>query len=121
MRSTENIHVAVVGLGYVGMPLALALADHFPVTGFDVNTKRIDELKEGYDRNLEIDKARLEKTSCVFTDDREKLAAATVYIVTVPTPITDDNMPDLTLVERATETVGHYLKKGFSAGSMPIR
>lgn len=112
MSNASQPNICVVGLGYVGMPLALALAYHYPVTGFDVNKIRVQELNEGFDRNLEIEKPRLDKTSCVFTTDEASIAQANVYIVTVPTPITDDNLPDLSLVEAASATIGHYLKKG---------
>jgi UDP-N-acetyl-D-galactosamine dehydrogenase len=108
----KNAKVSIVGLGYVGMPLALALADYFPTTGFDVNTARITELKSGHDRNLEIESGRLLRTSCTFTANEKDLAQSNVFIVTVPTPITDSNDPDLYLVEKASETVSRYLKKG---------
>lgn len=104
--------IAVVGLGYVGMPLALALSDHFPTTGYDVHKGRIEELRRGYDRNKEISLDRLEKTRCVFTAQEQDIAQANVYIVTVPTPITENNDPDLELVEKASEAVARYLKKG---------
>jgi UDP-N-acetyl-D-galactosamine dehydrogenase len=110
--SAENISIAVIGLGYVGMPLALALSNHYQVVGFDVSEDRIKELKNGYDRNHEIDRSRFESTTCVFTSDPAGLKRSSVYIVTVPTPITDDNLPDLSLVESASAIVGRYLKKG---------
>lgn len=99
-------------MGYVGMPLALMLASHVPVTGFDVFEHRIDELKDGWDSNREIRQADLRTTSCAFTCDQEDLKDCNLYIVTVPTPIDDKNEPDLSAVISASETVSSHLKKG---------
>lgn len=105
-------HVAVVGLGYVGMPLALMLARHMPVTGFDIFSERIAELKAGVDRNREIEGDVLNRTSCVFTSDLADIKTCNVFIVTVPTPIDKQNKPDLAPVEAATRSVATVLKKG---------
>lgn len=104
--------ICVIGLGYVGMPLALALAEHFPVTGFDISRARVGELARGYDRNDEIDAARLSLTPCVFTADEAALAGHTLYIVTVPTPVDGQNRPDLSLVEKASAMVAPHLASG---------
>ncbi|HBR68344.1 MAG TPA: nucleotide sugar dehydrogenase [Rhodospirillaceae bacterium] len=108
----SKTHVAVIGLGYVGMPLALMLARHMPVTGFDIFAERIAELKAGVDRNCEIEGDVLSGTSCIFTSELADIKACNVFIVTVPTPIDERNKPDLTPVEKATRSVATVLKKG---------
>lgn len=105
-------HVAVIGLGYVGMPLALMLARHMRVSGFDISAERVAELKDGVDRNREIEGPLLRTTSCDFTSDLNDIKSCNVYIVTVPTPIDEYNKPDLGPVESATKTVASVLKKG---------
>jgi UDP-N-acetyl-D-glucosamine/UDP-N-acetyl-D-galactosamine dehydrogenase len=110
--SLENLKIAVVGLGYVGMPLAVALAKYGPVIGYDINKTRVNELNEGWDSNREIRQNILRATSCSFTHDLKDIEDCNVYIVTVPTPIDDNNDPDLTVVERATEALGEIVKKG---------
>lgn len=104
--------VAVAGLGYVGLPLAIALAKHFKVIGFDINTRRIDELKNGIDRTREQTSEQLKATTMEFTADAARLKDAQFIIVAVPTPIDEKNNPDLTLVERASVTVGKNLSPG---------
>tara|TARA_B100000780_G_C21120589_1_gene453835 strand:+ start:1518 stop:2831 length:1314 start_codon:yes stop_codon:yes gene_type:complete len=108
----KNMKVAVVGLGYVGMPLAVALAKYGPVQGYDVNKKRVADLKEGWDSNREISSAVLRATSCEFTDNIADIADSQIYIVTVPTPIDDNNDPDLDIVEKASAALGRIVKKG---------
>ncbi|MCK6418050.1 MAG: nucleotide sugar dehydrogenase [Alphaproteobacteria bacterium] len=108
----QKPHVAVVGLGYVGLPLALGLAKHMPVTGFDISARRVQELKRGEDSNRETDAAELRATSCRFTSDENDIGDCSVFIVTVPTPIDAHNEPDLTAVRQATAQVGRHLKKG---------
>lgn len=110
--SLPKAHVAVVGLGYVGMPLALVLANHMKVSGFDILDARINELRDGFDRNCEIEELLLRSTTCYFTNDIEDIRACNVYIITVPTPIDDQNRPDLRPVESATRVVSSLLKKG---------
>jgi UDP-N-acetyl-D-galactosamine dehydrogenase len=105
-------HVAVVGLGYVGMPLALMLAKHMKVTGFDIFDARVNELREGFDRNREIDGPLLRTTTCHFSSKLEDIQNCNVYIITVPTPIDEHNKPDLKPVESATKTVASVLKRG---------
>ncbi|QQG36336.1 MAG: nucleotide sugar dehydrogenase [Micavibrio aeruginosavorus] len=112
LRRLSDSHVAVVGLGYVGMPLALMLAKHMRVTGFDIHQERVEELKEGFDRNREIEGPLLRTTTCDFTSEVPDICDCNVYIVTVPTPIDGHNKPDLGPVESATKTVASVLKKG---------
>jgi len=104
--------ITVVGLGYVGMPLAIALAKYFPVKGFDINQKRVSELSEGWDSNREIGQAQLRTSSCDFTDKVDDIKGSNIYIVTVPTPIDENNKPDLGAVSAATKMIGDVLKKG---------
>ena len=104
--------IAVIGLGYVGLPLAVLLDEKFNVIGFDINSKRIEELKKGYDRTREVEKEKLEKSSVQFTDNPEEISHAKVIIITVPTPIDQHNIPDLRPIKSATKTVGKFMKKG---------
>lgn len=110
-------NIAVVGLGYVGLPVAVALAERLGVRGanvigFDIAATRIAELQAGHDATHEIDGARLASCGLAVSDDPAVLAAADVIIVTVPTPITAERRPDLTPLERACETIGPRLKPG---------
>lgn len=104
--------VAVIGLGYVGLPLAVALANHFPVTGFDIDKGRITQLKEGFDRTGEIETPILKKSTLSLTFEATDIEKYDVYIVTVPTPVTNDNLPDLKPLEMASKTVGKLIGKG---------
>ena len=104
--------IAVVGLGYVGLPLAIHLARHFEVTGFDIDATRIAELKSGEDRTEEVEPAALRDTSMRFSDDEAALEGTGIFIVTVPTPVDGDNKPDLRPIRGASETVGRNLEKG---------
>lgn len=104
--------IAVVGLGYVGLPLAIALARHFPVTGFDISPSRLAELRQGKDRTREVDAQTLAGSSLSYTDDVQQLKGRNVYIVTVPTPVDADNRPDLTPLLKACASVGSTLAKG---------
>jgi UDP-N-acetyl-D-glucosamine/UDP-N-acetyl-D-galactosamine dehydrogenase len=104
--------IAVVGLGYVGLPLAVALAKHGPVTGYDHDVERIRELRDGHDRTGEISREALaESTMTLITDDSE-LVGHDVYIITVPTPVDRHNVPDLSAVESACQTVGRIMSAG---------
>lgn len=108
-----EICIAVIGLGYVGLPLALEFAKKFPVTGFDIKESRIAELKAGRDSTREADEAELRQASRLkFTADPQAIRDANVYIVTVPTPIDDHKRPDLRPLIRASETVGKVLETG---------
>jgi UDP-N-acetyl-D-galactosamine dehydrogenase len=104
--------IAVVGLGYVGLPLAVALARKFPLVGFDIDQKRISELKQGHDRTGEVDQAPLRSSTAHLTADPKDMAKADIFIVTVPTPVTPDNKPDLGAVLSACRTVGQVMGKG---------
>ncbi|WP_301751007.1 nucleotide sugar dehydrogenase [uncultured Erythrobacter sp.] len=109
--------IAVVGLGYVGLPVAVALAERLSargveVTGFDIAAQRIAQLRAGHDATREIDDARLASCGLAVSDDPALLEDASLIIVTVPTPITEERRPDLTPLERACETIGPRLSKG---------
>ena len=104
--------VAVVGLGYVGLPLAVALGDHFKVIGFDISRPRIDELKQGRDSTREVEPERLARARVEYTDDPAMLARAGIIVVAVPTPIDGNRKPDLRPVVGATATVGAHMRQG---------
>ncbi|AKV01850.1 UDP-glucose dehydrogenase [Labilithrix luteola] len=107
---TEKI--AVIGLGYVGLPVALAFARKFPGTvGFDIDATKVSELRRGYDRNHEVPEEVLTSTSLAMTSSTSDLAGVTFFVVAVPTPVDEHNVPDLTPVVRASETVGKVLAK----------
>ncbi len=123
MNTVDNYKIAVIGQGYVGLPLALEFSKHLPVYGFDINVKRIEELKNGDDHTLEADsdeiRERLKEASetnfkkgYVPSCSLEEIANANVYIVTVPTPIDRFNAPDLTSLIKASKMLGGILKKG---------
>ena len=113
MLKLEDIKLAVIGLGYVGLPLAVEFGKKRSVIGFDINQSRINALREGHDSTLEVDDDELkEATHLKFTADAPDLEAANVYIVTVPTPIDEHKRPDLTPLCKASETIGRTLKKG---------
>ena len=103
--------IALVGLGYVGMPIAVEFAKHVPVIGFDINEKRINEYKNGIDSTNEVGEA-IKKTAVEFTADPKKLNEAKFIVVAVPTPVNPDNTPDLRPVEGASKLVGQNLSKG---------
>lgn len=105
--------LAIIGLGYVGLPLAVEFGKHRPVTGFDIDTARIAELAVHHDRTREVDTADLSAARHLeFTSDVQAIADCRIYIVTVPTPIDAQKRPDLGPLLRASETVGHVLKPG---------
>lgn len=109
----QNIKLAVIGLGYVGLPLAVEFGRKRPVVGFDISQKRIDELRKGNDFTLETTQEELAAAKhLTFTTNIEDLRACNCYIITVPTPIDDHKRPDLTPLVKASETVGKVLKKG---------
>jgi UDP-N-acetyl-D-galactosamine dehydrogenase len=117
----SNIKIAVIGLGYVGLPLARLFATQYSVVGFDINQSRIDSLKQGIDSTLEIDSDSLKQvlveasttTNGLYcTSTLADIADCTYYIVTVPTPVDKNNRPDLTPLYKSSETVGKVLKKG---------
>ena len=104
--------IAVIGLGYVGLPVALAFAKKFKTVGFDIDAAKVKELVGGYDRNHEVAEEVLKKTELKMTANGADLSAVTFWVVAVPTPVDENNVPDLTPVVKASETVGKHLKKG---------
>lgn len=113
MLNLESARIGVLGLGYVGLPLAVAFGGRWPTVGFDINSTRIEELQGGQDRTLEVDPHELEAAiKLSFSSDPGSLAECNVYVVTVPTPIDDSKRPDLTALLRASEMIGKVLKRG---------
>jgi UDP-N-acetyl-D-glucosamine/UDP-N-acetyl-D-galactosamine dehydrogenase len=113
MKLTKETQIAIIGLGYVGLPLAVEFGKKYPTLGFDINQRRVAELREGVDHTLETDAEELkDATRLTYSTDIEDLRVATVYIVTVPTPIDDHKQPDLTPLQKASETLGKVIKKG---------
>jgi UDP-N-acetyl-D-galactosamine dehydrogenase len=113
MKLTENTRIAIVGLGYVGLPLAVEFGKKYPTIGFDINARRVDELKGGIDHTLETELDELQAAvRLTYTTKVDDLRDATVYIVTVPTPIDEHNQPDLTPLQKASETLGKVIKPG---------
>jgi len=108
-----NDKIAIIGLGYVGLPLAAAFASKYQVIGFDINEPRIKELQSGYDRTLELDEEQLNqvKNSILYTNELSDLTDANIYIVTVPTPIDSSNRPDLTPLIKSSQSIAKVLKK----------
>ena len=113
MIDQNDIKIAVIGLGYVGLPLAAAFGKIYPVLGFDVSSSRITELQAGTDKTCELDAAEL-KTSLYlkYSNSPDDLSDCTIYIVTVPTPVDDHKNPDLSPLRKASETIGKYLQPG---------
>ena len=109
----ENIKLSIVGLGYVGLPLAVEFGRKRTIVGFDINQRRIDELKAGNDFTRETTQEELAAAKHLsYTTNPDDLRACNCYIVTVPTPIDEHKRPDLTPLIKASETVGKVLKKG---------
>ena len=104
--------IAVVGLGYVGLPLAVHLSEHFDVKGYDLKDERIKELKSGLDRTLEVSKEQLDKAKIFFTSEPKELSGCKLIIVAVPTPIDEYRIPDLSPLRGASEIVGKHMAKG---------
>ncbi|MFW6768274.1 Vi polysaccharide biosynthesis UDP-N-acetylglucosamine C-6 dehydrogenase TviB [Acinetobacter pittii] len=108
-----DLRIAIIGLGYVGLPLAVEFGKKGPVIGFDINQKRIDELKSGQDHTLEVTSEELQQSQHLsFSANLDDLKQSNFFIVTVPTPVDQVNRPDLTPLKKASETVGQALKKG---------
>jgi len=118
----NEIKIGVIGLGYVGLPLAVEFAKKFPVVGFDINKARIDELLKGHDATLEVEDDNLlsvlykrngsHKLGLLLSDALMDLNDCNVFIVTVPTPVDKNNRPDLTPLIKVSETVGRVIQKG---------
>ena len=110
--NAKDTRIAVIGLGYVGLPLAVEFGKIYPTTGFDINRSRIAALISGHDSTLEVDTAALESAAHLsYTTDVDKLKTCNIYIVTIPTPIDIHKRPDLSPLEKASETVGKVLSK----------
>ncbi|QXH55426.1 Vi polysaccharide biosynthesis UDP-N-acetylglucosamine C-6 dehydrogenase TviB [Pseudomonas maumuensis] len=113
MLELEDVKLAIVGLGYVGLPLAVEFGKKMQVIGFDINQRRIEALIEGRDSTLEVSEDELRSAEKLrFSSKLEDLSACNVYIVTVPTPIDEHKKPDLTPLVKASETIGKVLKSG---------
>ena len=113
MLKLEDVRIAVVGLGYVGLPLAVEFGKQFPTLGFDISAERIAELRAGHDSTLEITREELaESRQLAFADNEADIADCNVFIATVPTPIDRYKRPDLRPIESASHTLGRVLKKG---------
>ncbi|HTH16949.1 MAG TPA: nucleotide sugar dehydrogenase [Magnetospirillum sp.] len=108
----ETTRIAVIGLGYVGLPLAVAIARHFPTVGFDISESRVAELHKGFDRTGEVEAANLRASTIKLSAKAEDIKGADVFIVTVPTPVDDKNEPDLKPVLSACRSVGAMMGKG---------
>jgi nucleotide sugar dehydrogenase len=104
--------ISVIGLGYVGLPVAVAFGKVGRTVGFDINRTRIKELQSGYDRTGEVTTADLQAADILFTEKLEELAQADFHIVAIPAPVDEEHQPDLTPMYKASETVGRALKKG---------
>lgn len=113
MITLESTRLAIIGLGYVGLPLAVEFGKKMPVTGFDIVQERIDELEKGIDATLEVEPELLKQAvKLTYTSKLDDLKACNVFIVTVPTPIDDHKRPDLSPLVKASESIGKVLKKG---------
>ncbi|MBN8894264.1 MAG: Vi polysaccharide biosynthesis UDP-N-acetylglucosamine C-6 dehydrogenase TviB [Rhodanobacter sp.] len=113
MQQLENTRVAIVGLGYVGLPLAVEFGRRYDTVGFDIRAARVDELRAGHDHTLEVDAAELAAaTRLRFSAELEGIRGCNVYIVTVPTPIDAAKRPDLTPLVNASESLGQVLERG---------
>ncbi len=111
-KISQDQIISVVGLGYVGLPVAVAFGKKFQVIGFDLNQRRINELKDGFDRTEEVLPEDLKAARILYTTDSQELKKANFHIIAVPTPVDDHNKPDLTPMLKASESVGAVLKKG---------
>src|SRR4249920_2997621 len=104
--------LAVIGLGYVGLPIALEFAKKIKVIGFDINAKRVEMMQNKIDPSQELESSDFDGCDIEFTNDLDILKQATFFIVAVPTPVDGHNVPDLIPVTRASETIGKVIKKG---------
>tara|TARA_B100001093_G_scaffold520517_1_gene617470 strand:- start:29661 stop:30992 length:1332 start_codon:yes stop_codon:yes gene_type:complete len=108
----SNFKICIIGLGYVGLPLAIAFDKKYKTVGFDINSKRINELIEGIDLTKEVDNSLLVSSNIHFTSQETDIDSCNVFIITVPTPVNAQNRPDLTMMIDASKLVAKYLKKG---------
>jgi len=110
---SKHINIAIVGLGYVGLPLAVEFGKHYTTLGFDINTARLDELQKGHDSTLEVDDEELAEARYLsYSGSLDDLKPCNIIIVTVPTPINEHKQPDLTPLIKASEAIGQVLKQG---------
>lgn len=113
MKISTKTRIAIIGLGYVGLPLAVEFGKKYQTLGYDINQRRVSELKDGIETTLEVESGELRAaTHLTFSTNLDDLRQATVYIVTVPTPIDEHKQPDLTPLQKASETLGKVIKKG---------
>ena len=111
MNHVENTRIAIIGLGYVGLPLAVEFGKKYTTLGFDINQKRISELQSGVDITQEVSPTEFKEALYLsYSSDRNDLKTANVYIITVPTPIDEHKAPDLTPLRKASETVGNVIQ-----------
>ena len=112
-HSLNEVKIAIIGLGYVGLPLAVEFGKKYPTLGFDINAKRVEELKQGHDFTLEVSSSELADSAFIsYACDVEALKASNVYIVTVPTPIDEHKQPDLTPLVKASQMLTKVINKG---------
>ena len=113
VKDLSDLRLAIIGLGYVGLPLAVEFGKKFETIGFDIKKERIRELKQATDSTLEVDKEDLAKAKLLsFTHSLEDISRCNFFIVTVPTPIDNENRPDLRPLLKASEEIGRLLKRG---------
>ena len=113
MKNSSKYKIAIIGLGYVGLPLAVEFGKKYDVVGFDVNQNRIAELKKGNDHTLEVERGELAEALLLeYSTEIEDIRDCNIYIVTVPTPIDQYKQPDLTPLIKASEMIGSVIKKG---------
>ena len=110
--NSKDIKIGIIGLGYIGLPLAIEFSMKYPTVGFDKNENRINQLKSGVDKTLEVTEQELKKAKISYTTESTGIAECNVYIVTVPTPVDKYNNPDMTSLASASKTVGSILNKG---------
>ena len=104
--------ICIIGLGYVGLPLAIAVARDHRTLGFDIDQTRIRELRDGHDRTNEVESDRLAASNLIYSDQEADIAGFDIYIITVPTPVDEDNNPDLAYVLSASDLVGRHMARG---------
>lgn len=113
MINLSEVKLGVVGLGYVGLPLAVEFGKHYETIGFDINSARVSELRAGHDHTLEVEDEELTQAIRLsYTDNLNDIASCNAYVVTVPTPVDKYNRPDLTPLIKASESLGKVIKKG---------
>ena len=122
IENIKEINLAVVGLGYVGLPLAVAFGEKMDVVGYDINQERISRLKDGRDDTLELTKTEIATAKGLrFSSEEDSLSEANVFIVTVPTPIDQYNRPDLTHLIKSSEMIGRFLNLSFNTFKFVFR